>query len=181
MSKEPLDLREPYFNTLRDEIKATKARIFTLLLAGLVGSPILTYFVVNSSSYIFKLVAPLLVLLVLVLYLSEQTMLMRAAQYIRKHVESDDADWERWVGSFKLRSAERQLFGMFIIVGLFLFTILTMIAMKELKTIEYNRFSAFSYEYFFWKYGVMAFYCIATVWALGTLARFWHAATSTDE
>lgn len=180
MTKEPIDLRRDYFVTLRDEIKATKARIFVLLMTGLIGSPILTYFAVNSQSHVFKLVAPLLVLLVLVLYLSEQTMLMRAAQYVRSKIETDESDWEHWVGGFKLRSAERQLFAMFIVVGLFFFTILTVIAMKEMRVIEMASVSAFSFEYFFWKYGVTGFYILATVWALGTMARFWRAATDTS-
>ncbi len=182
MTKDPLDLRKDYFATLRDEIKATKARIFVLLMTGIIGAPVLTYCVASTDYHILKMVAPLVLLLLLVLYLSEQTMLMRAAQYIRKHVETDDTDWEHWVGSFHLRSTERQLFAMFIVVGLFLFTILTMIAMKELRQISDDypgiQFNSF-FNIYFWKYGVMGFYILATIWALATLARFWHTAVDT--
>jgi len=182
MSNDPIDLRTEYFATLREEIKATKARIFVLLMAGILGSPILTYFVVSTDAHIFKMVSPLLVLLLLVLYLSEQTMLMRAAQYIRQNVEQDESDWEHWVGGSNLRPAERQLFAMFIVIGLFFYTILTMIAMKELRQIGDSypgiQFNSF-FNIYFWKYGVMGFYILATVWALGTMARFWQSATST--
>ena len=44
MSDAPLDLRRDYFTTLREEIKETKTRIFLILMAGVIGAPILTYF-----------------------------------------------------------------------------------------------------------------------------------------
>lgn len=184
MAQDPIDLRRDYFATLRNEIKATKARVFAILMAGLIGSPVLTYFVIDSDSTVFKLVAPLLVLLLLVLYLSEQTMLMRAARYIRDHVESEASDWERWVGGHNMRSAERQLFGMFIVVGLFFYTILIVMAARELGQlgadtpgIEFKNI----FNVYFWKYGVLGFYALATIWALGTMVRFWHAATHTSK
>lgn len=179
MAREPIDLRRDYFVTLRDEIKATKARIFALMVLGLIGSPVLTYFVLVSGSYVFKLVAPMVVLLVLVLYLSEQTMLMRAARYIRKNIESEEGEWEHWVGGLKLRSAEQQLFAMFMIVGLFFYTILTVLAMTDPHIVEMRHVSTFSFEYFFWLYGVTGFYVLATLWGLGTLVRFWKAAITT--
>ncbi len=179
MSKDPIDLRRDYFISLREEIKATKTRVFLLLVIGVIGAPLLTYMVFHTDQLIMKLVAPFAVLLLLVLYLSEQTMLMRAGRYIRKHIESDEDDWEHWIGSFKLRSAERQLFAMFTMVGVFFYTILTVLAINELMSL--SRLNISRFLYYFWKYGILIFYIMCTIWAVATMIRFWHQATHTDK
>ena len=174
MSDSPTDLRHAYFQTLRDEIKETKSRIFRVLMAGIIGAPILTYFAVKSESQLLLLVAPLLILLLVVLYLAEQNELMRAGRYIRENVETSENDWEHWIGDLKLRSAERQLFAMFIIMSLFFYTLLVMMAVDSLITLQVEELGW--YRYYFWKYGVMLMYGVATAWALITLVRFWHGA-----
>ena len=179
MSDQKIELKREYFNTLRDEIKATKARIFIILVLGLMGAPLLTYVTVNSPYRALHLVAPILVLLLLVLYLSEQTIMMRAGSYIRQKIESSDEDWEHWVGSLKLRAAEQQLFAMFIVVGLFLYTVLSFIVVSELLDMKPYDEGLTEFSYRFWKYGGLGFYALATLWALGTMMRFWRAATGT--
>lgn len=180
MSQEALDLRLNYFATLREEIKETKSRIFKIIMAGLIGSSILTYFVAAGTSQLLTLLAPLIVVLLLVYYLAEQNTLMRAGRFIRDKVEAGDGDWEHWVAGLKLRSAERQLFSMFVIVSLFFYALLMMVALDELVQIELVDNDWF--RYYFWKYGVMIMYGVATLWALVTLTTFWRGAVmnSTD-
>ncbi len=175
----PLDLRRDYFATLRDEIRATKARIFVVLMVSIIGAPLLTFFAMRSESQLLTMIAPLIVMLLLILYLAEQTLLMRAGRYIRDHVEGKDSDWERWVGSLGLRSAERQLFALFVILGLFFFTVLLLQAIAQIIAIEVG--DARDYEYYFRKYGISVMYAVATIWGLVTIIRFWHAAVSTSD
>ncbi len=177
MSNEPLDLRLPYFESLRREIKATKSRIFIILMSGLIGAPLLTYAASVSESRMLTLLSPLLILLFLVLYLAEQTLLMRAARYLREKVESGDGDWEHWIADTHQRSAEQQLFAMFVVIGLFFYVLLLMKAVEFLQEMPPTDFA--TYSYFFWRYGLMIMYVIATLWVLVTLLRFWrHAVTN---
>ncbi|MEM7624380.1 MAG: hypothetical protein AAF333_01995 [Planctomycetota bacterium] len=180
MSQEKLDLRRDYFVSLREEIKETKARIFRIIMLGLIGTPIMVYFSVAGTSHLLLLLAPLVVLLLVVLYLAEQNELMRAGRFIRQKVENDgDGDWEHWVASLNLRSAERQLFAMFVVIGLFVYVLLLMLALGELLKIEVSENNDW-YRYYFEKYGVMLMYGVATLWALITLLRFWRGAVTTD-
>ncbi|MEZ6193881.1 MAG: hypothetical protein R3C45_21770 [Phycisphaerales bacterium] len=175
--RNPIDLREHYFVTLRDEIKSTKARIFTLMVLGIAGAPVLAYFSLVVGSYM-QLIAPFVLLVLLVLYLAEQTELMRAGRYIRENIECGDRDWEHWVGSLNLRSAERQLFAMFVIVCLIFYVMLLTPALQSVMQIEYRQPW---FEYYFSKFGLPFMYAIGTLWALFTLARFWRAAVSTSD
>ncbi len=174
MANEPLDLRLPYFETLRREIKATKARIFCILMAGIIGAPILTYAASVSESHVLMMVAPFLVLLLLVLYLSEQTLLMRAARYLRENVEAGEKDWEHWIGSTRQRSAEQQMFALFVVIGLFLYVLLLMRAVEFIRADQAVPIR--TYSYYFWGYGTLIMYVVATLWALVTLLRFWRHA-----
>jgi len=175
--KNPIDLREKYFDTLREEIKATKARIFVLMMTGIVGSPLLAYFSMQEGSFM-QMLAPFVLLLLLVLYLAEQTVLMRAGRYIRESIEQDESDWEHWVAGLKLRSAEKQLFALFVIVCLIFYIMLLTPALQNIMAIEYRQPW---FEYYFSKFGLPFMYAIGTLWALFTLGRFWRAAISTSE
>jgi len=179
MSDDTLDLRRDYFCALRREISATQTRIFVLLVLGLVGSPLLTYFAVTSDHRMLNLVAPFAVLLLLVFYQSEQIAMMRLGSYIRQKIESKEADWEHWVGGLNLRSTDQHFFAMFIVIGLFFYTILSVIFVRNLLAMDYYEVSVF--DYYFWKYGTLGFFVLATLWALSTMIRFWHSATHTSQ
>ncbi|MEM8782807.1 MAG: hypothetical protein AAGE65_08100 [Planctomycetota bacterium] len=178
-TSEPLDLRRDYFLTLRDEIRATKARIFIILMLGVVGAPLLALCSLMTDAQLLVMMAPMAVLLLLVLYLAEQNVLMRAGRYIRDHVEGLDADWERWVGKQNFRSAERQLFAMFVIIGLAFYVILLVPAVQLVLAIDTQGVQ--DYETRFLKYGISVLYVTSTVWALITIIRFWHGAVSTSD
>lgn len=174
MSDEPSDLRLRYFDTLREEIKETKSKIFILLMVGLIGMPVMSYFTGNSQSRMLVVVAPLLVLVFLVLYLSMQTQLMRAARYIRDSVEIGESGWEHWIGRTRQRSAEQQFFALVMVIGLFFYALTLVTAMEFIKNMPVLEYS--SYIYFFWHYGLPLMYIVATLWGLVTLMRFWRHA-----
>lgn len=179
MPNESSDLRRDYFVALRNEIDQTRARIFRIFMVALIGIPVMFYFVATGTSRWLVLLAPLVVLLLLVMYLSEQTMLMRAAGYIREKVEASDDDWQHWISTKGMYAAARQLFAMFVVIGLFIYVLLLRLAISELMQINAD-IEAGWYSYYFDKYGVMLMYGVATLWALVTLTRFWRSAVTAD-
>lgn len=175
-------LRVEYFRTLRQEIKETKSRIFIILMAGLIGVPLLVFVAPMANIYL-HILAPMVVLVLLVLYLAEQTELMRAAKYIRDNVEEADGDWEHWVVAKGYRSAEKQLFAMFVIVCLIFFLITVNLLIDYLMQqpnirIE-QQLDLQNFQGRFWSYGLPIMYGIGFLWVLFTLMRFWRSAVLT--
>ena len=175
----PSDLRQSYFQSLREEIKATKARIFFIIMTGILGAPVLTYFAMSEQTHLLLLLAPFLVMVLLVLYYAEQNMVMRAGRYIRENLEHSDRDWEHWLSSVNVGGAERQLVAMFTVVAIIFYVILLTLAVDELMNLQGTHGEWF--RYYFLKHGVMIMYAIGTVWVFFTLARFWHSAVSTSD
>lgn len=179
--KSPL-AHHDYFDTLRQEIKATKNRAFIVILLGIVGSPLLAYLVGTSHSIAVIAIAPILPLLLLVLYVSEQTMLMRAAKYIRDHIETEGKQWEHWVVANRQRAAEGQLFAMFTVASFAFFVLLSVVAVNRFlgrQTVELAGADTISFGFKFWQLGMPILYSLTTVWVLVTLFRFWRAAVNT--
>ncbi len=182
-NKPPLDLREKYFNSLREEIIGTRARIFYTLLVGIIGAPILTYFALREDTHVMVLMlAPFMILLVLVLYLSEQASMMQAGRFIKERVEQEDGDWEHWLSTKRANAPEPQLFSTFAIVCLIFYVILVSFALQRFANMkdEVNPSWFFDlYIHEFWKFGMPILYILATFWVLMTLLRFWHSALRT--
>jgi len=175
-------LRLEYFKTLRQEIKATKARIFIILMAGLIGVPLLVFLTPMGNIYV-HILAPVVVLVLLVLYLAEQTELMRAGRYIRENVEDADGDWEHWVVANGYRAAEKQLFAMFVVVCLmfFLITINLLIdhLMLQPNTSEETLLNYRIFQARFWRIGLPLMFSVGLLWVVLTLSRFWRSAVLT--
>lgn len=103
------------YQTLREEIKDAKARIFKLVGFGIVVVP-----ASHSLSKVYNLeilmtFVPLLVIVVTLLYLSDNHAIMRCGLYIRLHVEKEFPDligWERWLdepGELDPRTVDRYI------------------------------------------------------------------------
>ena len=104
------------FITLRDEIKETKARMFKLAGFGIFSVPAAQFVAKAFQLDIITIALPLLVVIVTLLYLSENHALMRCGRYIRKHIEpkisSDIVGWEAWLeedGRFERRTVDKFL------------------------------------------------------------------------
>ncbi len=86
MNKDDFLLQQ--FITLRDEIKAIKARSFWIVVMGLFGVPIIMYLAESlpSAEFLTPMI-PYVVLIVIVIFIAEQSALMRAGRYIRRRAE----------------------------------------------------------------------------------------------
>ena len=89
------------YQSLREEIRETKARIFQIAAIGLFVLPGGEYLVKTLEVTLVRFILPLLVLCVGLLYLSEHRALMRCGRFIRleiePHVPGGITGWETWL------------------------------------------------------------------------------------
>ncbi|MEZ6193603.1 MAG: hypothetical protein R3C45_20230 [Phycisphaerales bacterium] len=178
-NKPSFDISEHYFNSLRDEILQTRSRIYRTLLAGIIGSPILTYFALQKETHILViLMAPFLVLMVLMLYISEQASMMQLGRFIKEKIESGEGDWEHWLSAKRAHTPEPQIFHTFAFLCLIFYVMLVCLAFQrftQMKGASIPRgYDLFMFE--FWRYGMPVLYVLATLWVFFTLIHFWRTA-----
>jgi len=106
-------LKEQY-STLRKEIEQTKSRIFKIVAFGITIVPAAHFVAKDQHLEALNYITPLLVIVVALLYLSENHALMRCGRYIRceieRHVTAQDKDvigWETWLEANKQRYGTR--------------------------------------------------------------------------
>lgn len=170
------------FKSLRGEIKATKARLFWVLMVGLIGVPLLAYLATRAEFYVWLLL-PYSVLLLIVVFLAEQSSMMRAGRYIRERIETaaeDGPRWEGWIESRpQFRLVDRHYVACYLIV-LFLYYFMTvgivinMILKKEATDMTGGE------TYWYWFYGALVTYAIGAIWAIATLLSHWKSTVSTS-
>lgn len=88
------------FLTVREEVKETKDRMFKIMGFGLVVVPASDFVAQSSKIGTITLSLPILVLVVALMYLSENNALMRCGKYIRTVLEpqmSEAMGWESWL------------------------------------------------------------------------------------
>lgn len=169
-------LRLAYFETLRAEILQVKARLVWLIVIGLVGVPILSWFALTDDSLIKfpLLISPLLVLLLIVVYFSEQMSMMRAGNYIHQRVETGEDHWEHWVNAQRTNRAEPQIFGLLVVMGLAYSVLMGSFAIESLRHIEAGDHSYFIN--YILRYAVPGIYALSFLWVMFTMAHFWRRA-----
>jgi hypothetical protein len=92
------------YQTLREEIKQTKDRIFKLAGFGLIGMPSAYSFANIYDIQVLVLSLPIMICTIFLLFLSETRALMRCGTYIKNKLEpniNNNADtrigWEAWL------------------------------------------------------------------------------------
>ena len=172
----PAEVQAMYFGALRKEILAVKARLVWLIVIGLIGVPILSYYALTDESAISwpLLLSPILVMLLLVLYFSEQMSMMRAGSFIYDQVESSGHGWEHWVDELRTKSAEPPLFGLLVVVSVAYSLVMASFAMEAIWDIDPGNYSYFIY--FLLAYAVPGIYALTFIWIFATLFSFWHSA-----
>ncbi|MEO1235986.1 MAG: hypothetical protein AAFX76_04280 [Planctomycetota bacterium] len=172
-----VDLRRDYFHTLRSEILQVKARLSRIIVVGVVGAPVLTYFAMADPSNIklLLIVSPLLAMLLLVLYFSEQSSMMRAGSYIHDKLESSDRDWERWINEQRSKRAEPPLFGLMVIVTVAFSLLMAALALESINdTVMRGDINGFLY--YLLRFAVPVIYGLTFLWVIGTILQFWRTA-----
>jgi hypothetical protein len=169
------------FRSLREEIRSTKARLFRLIIIGSLGVPLLT-FLASRADFFVSLLLPYSVLLLIVVFLSEQNSMMRAGRYIRECIESGDADsprWENWIESRpQFRLADRHYVACFLIV-FFLYYFMTVGVVINLILNKEAKDMSGGATYWYWFFAALVTYLIGAIWAIVTLLHHWRATIST--
>ena len=167
------------FDTLRDEIKATKARLFWIVAMGLFGVPLISKVAEGADKFVVLLV-PYLVFVLIVMFLSEQNALMRAGRYIRQVIEpaiKDTVGWEAWLESrADLRLLDKHFFACFTLV-FFLYYFMSVGNAIQPLLAEMERSTSAQW----WLIGASVTYAIGAIWSLSTLLHHWRSCTGTAE
>ncbi|MCB9849991.1 MAG: hypothetical protein H6817_04730 [Phycisphaerales bacterium] len=171
------------FLTLREEIRSTKARLFRLLVLGLVGVPLLAFLASRAEVFHVWLLLPYSVLLLIVVFLSEQNSMMRAGRYIRENIENGNAGaprWESWIESQpKFRLADRHYVACFLIVFFLYYFLMVGIVIKLILDKERTDMTG-GPTYWYWFYSALVTYAIGAIWAIATLFNHWKTTVSTS-
>src|SRR5216684_8151501 len=141
------DFLREQFITLRDEIKESKARIYRTMGFGIVVVPAANFLAQTYRIEVLLLSVPLLVIVVALMYLSENHALMRCGRYIRLQIEPrfhDVLGWEKWLeipDSFQPRSVDKYVGHSFYILFFVYFAGSVFVADHYMRT-EYGMLPA---------------------------------------
>ena len=116
------------FLTLRKEIEDSKSRVFQTMGFGLVIVPGSHYLAQAHKIDTVLLSIPILVVVVALVYLSENNAIMRCGRYIKQNIEphvGGVVGWEAWLetrGAFDARAVDKYLSGAFYLLFLVYFS-----------------------------------------------------------
>ncbi len=165
--------REDYltqqFLTLRREIEGQQARIFWIIVIGLLGMPVLGYLLLSTPTQIWVML-PFLLLALILLYLSEQNHMIRAGRYIREYIETQiefAPGWEAWLERHsELRLVDKHFSSCFVVLFFLYYFLAIAFALYRLVVTAFEDPAGPGWALF---YGAVATYAIATIWGLFTL------------
>lgn len=173
------DVLMSQFQTLRAEIIATKARLYWTVALGLFGVPTLTYLASDAERYVWLLV-PYSVLILLVVFVSEQNAMMRAGRYIRERIEphADEFGWEGWLEEHaEARIMERHFVACFIVIFFIYYVMTVAMAVQRLLNDAARDPSG---QHMYWLAAAAITYVIGALWAVSTLVHHWRSTVSTS-
>lgn len=167
------------FSTLREEIKSTKMRLFSIVALGLISVPVITYLSTHDGMRYVAPMIPYLILVWTILFLSEQNALMRAGQYIREHIEpkmAGDNGWESWLEARPhTRTLDKYFHVCFVLVFFVYYFISVGYAVESLWTGEWDKGEIG------WKMiAGLVTYGIGAVWMVATMLQHWRSCTTTN-
>lgn len=130
------------YQTLREEIKETKSRIFKIINFALTIVPIATLVGNVYKIGLLIIAIPFIVMVVATLYLAENHALMRCGRYIKEHIEpkiGEHEGWERWLANKKnnnRRSVDQLLSHSFFILFFLYYIFSSCMAVNYLRDKE---------------------------------------------
>jgi hypothetical protein len=130
------DFMKQQYLTLRDEIRESKARIFWLLIIGMLLVMAAGYLAAEHPSAFANAAIPFLLLGLMLSFISEQNNIARAGRYLRETVEpriQDLVGWEHWLESKPhLREVDHSFVMGFSVLFLIFFAITTSLSLVQL-------------------------------------------------
>jgi hypothetical protein len=171
MSEEEF-LKQQYM-TLREEIRAGKARTFVILVLATILVPLAALAASQLKSEFATASMPFIILVLMLAFITEQNGVIRAGRYLKEHVEPKVdglVTWERWLESSpRLRDVDRYFFLSFVLVFLLFYAIGAGEAVTAIAAL-------WPKEQFWY---ATAGYGIGGLWLIVVLIRHWHSCTTT--
>ncbi len=176
---ETKDYVREQFVALRREIEASKARLFKTLCLALVIVPVATFMAEMPGVNFVGPIIPFVILVLTLVYVSEEHALMRCGRYVRERIEpliEEGAGWESWLESQpELRRMDRYLLGCFLVTLSVFYFCSVGVAITKLWTNDGGAISAD------WKAiaGGVA-YSIGAIWLTIVVVHHWRSCTRTS-
>jgi hypothetical protein len=124
------------FLTLRDEIRESKARVFWLLIMGVLLVIASGYLAAEHPSAFANAAIPFLLLALMLSFISEQNNIARAGRYLREAVEpriENLVGWEHWLETKpRLREVDHSFVIGFSVLFLIFFAIASSLTLMQL-------------------------------------------------
>lgn len=162
------------FLTLREEIRACKARAFMILILAAVFIPATGFAAQQWANTFATASLPFITLVLMVAFVAEQNAIIRAGRYIKDHIEphmKEITTWEKWLESnHRHRDVDRYFFGSFLFVFLLFYAVGAGTAVESLAGL---------WPEHFW-YAAIG-YGLGGLWFIVILMRHWHACTTTED
>ncbi len=177
MDKHEMILEE--FRALRTEVDSTKSRAVKTVWLGLTTVPVLTFISELPNVHFLGPLIPFVVLVLTVLFVSEEHALMRCGRYIRERIEplvESGAGWESWLESQpQLRQMDRYFFGCFLLTFFVFYAGSVGVAITRLWS---NDDFGTTGDVKAMAGGVV--YAIGAIWMIFTMLHHWRSFTSTS-
>jgi hypothetical protein len=161
--------------TLRDEIRAAKARMFVLMVLGSLVILVSGIVAQNVKLTYAEGSLPLIVLVLMMAFVMEQNSVIRAGRYLKEHVEphlDGITTWEKWLESNRaLRAADRYFFGSIMLIFFLFYLLGAGFALMSLACSEWRDQM--------WPAAMV--YGIGGLWFVVVLLGHWRACTTTAQ
>ncbi|MFH1417325.1 MAG: hypothetical protein ABII12_03455 [Planctomycetota bacterium] len=172
MSEEEF-MKQQYL-TLREEIRAGKARTFLILVLGALFIPLAGFAASAFGSTFASASMPFVILVLMLAFITEQNGVIRAGRFLKEHVEphiEGVTTWETWLArTHKLRDVDRYFFASFMLVFLLFYAVAAGTAVESVASLWPD-------HYWF----AVAGYAIGGLWCILVLVRHWHSCTTTKD
>ena len=169
------------FASIRREIEGLQTRVFWTVIIGLLAVPTMTYLTWDTDALVW-LVLPFFMLVLMMLFVAQHHQMMRAGRFMREEIEPrlrDTPSWEAWIESRpEYRLLDRHFFACFTIVFFVYYAVTMGTSLERLWTAAADERTGLTWWFL---YGAMATYTIATIWALVTLVHHWRSSVGTGD
>lgn len=163
------------FIALRREIESREARLFWIVVLGLLGFPLLSYLLVDASDR-GCVILPFLVLVLIMLFLAQQNRMMHAGRCVREFLESrlePSPGWDTWRGPHpESQQTDRYVSACFIVIFFVYYFLAIAVALHRLWL---EAAADPSGTYWCGFFGAASVYLITTVWGFAALLQHFRS------
>jgi len=163
------------FISLRRDIAGQQARLFWIVVLGLLGLPLLGCLMLDASNRSW-LTLPLLAFVLIMIFLSQQSRMLRTRSYVREFLEGKadfSPGWESWLEARRqYRKTDDVFFACFVVVFFVYYFLSIALALYRLWIAALQDPSGTYWWDFFGAAGV---YAVTTVCGFAALLSYWKS------